>query len=70
MKFAIFLQMSYTDLNDTPYSYIIWIYKHTIWNSATDTKYKENWQGPNQVSRVFNYATATLKRDNYHVITR
>ena len=34
MKSAIFLQMSYTDLNDTQYSYIIWIYKHIIWKSG------------------------------------
>ena len=30
-----------TDLNDTPYSYIIWIYKHAIWKSASDTFIKK-----------------------------
>ena len=34
-----------TDLNDTPYYYIIWIYKRTVWKSASDTWYKENWTG-------------------------
>ena len=48
-----------TDLNDTPYSYIIWIYKHTIWKSASNIEYKENWPGPNQVSRLLNHATTT-----------
>ena len=32
-------------LNDTPYSYIIWIYKHTIWKSASDIEYKEKLTG-------------------------
>ena len=36
MKSTIFCKCL-TDLNDTPYSYIIWIYKHTIWKSASDT---------------------------------
>ena len=56
MKSANILQI----WNNTPYSYIIWIYKHTIWKSASDTKYKKKWPGPNQVSRVFNNTTATI----------
>ena len=59
MKFAISCKCL-TDLNDTPYSYIIWIYKHTIWKSASDIEYEENWPGPYQVSRLLNHATRTL----------
>ena len=44
-------------MNDTPYSYTIRIYKHTIRKSASDIEYKENWPGPNQVSRVLYHAT-------------
>ena len=40
MKTDIILQIS-CRLNDTPYSYIVWIYKHTIWKSASDTLYKK-----------------------------
>ena len=56
MKFAIFLQISYRFFNDTPYSYIIWIYKHTIWKSASDIEYKENW--------VLNQATIIVQMNN------
>ena len=40
------------------------MYKHTIWKSASDIEYKENWPGPNQVSRVLNHATTTRIQRN------
>ena len=33
------------DLYDTPYSYIIWIYKHTMWKSASEFNMKKIVQG-------------------------
>ena len=49
-------------MNDTPYSYIVWIYKQTIWKSASDTEYEKKLTGAKSGFESIQLRYCNLKR--------